>query len=342
MLLSGSLNNAAVVVDLINHAPGSVKGTVHVKVFASLTPSLDANSTLINSIISTQRIKAMQSLAVAVPLTFVPVLPEGDYYLVAKVIDPNGNVTTGATSTTTHIAPPFVQLSETLDMPRLTAPVVGGSKTGATARVHITNNGNILASETLNFVLGVSPTPGGAPVATVPTHPRDVNIRPGGTLALPLPLWTIPIVATGEYYFVVEVTEPTGGMSSAATSGTVNIAAPFIALAARFASLGANVITSGAAIIVLNNGNSPDLTHLTYTLGFSTDAAGTVPAGSTQTATMPARLNIPASSRRQIHVPGWKSLESTVATGPYFLTALIADDSSNTALAVSSMPINVA
>jgi hypothetical protein len=134
------------------------------------------------------------------------------------------------------------------------------------------------------------------------------------------------------------VTDPFGGGNSLASSGsTVNIAAAFVVLSG---TLGPASLKTGDILTLANNGNVNFRGGtLDGTVGFSLDAAGAVPAGTTFTGAVKSPKIAPGKTGK-IHLTAWSSILSSLTSGvPYYLTVLFDDQSGGQALAVSTTTI---
>jgi hypothetical protein len=102
-------------------------------------------------------------------------------------------------------------------------------------------------------------------------------------------------------------------------------------------TLGPASLKTGDILTVTNNGNVPYTSPtLAGTVGFSLDAAGAVPVGST----VPGAVKSPkiaVGKSGKIHLTEWSTILSSLATGvPYYLTVSFDDGSGGTVLAVST------
>jgi hypothetical protein len=174
---------------------------------------------------------------------------------------------------------------------------------------------------------------------SITTSSKTLNILPGKSVKEVIQVKNIPALADGSYFLVEQTTDPfASGTSIASSDSAITIAAPFITLAA---TLGPANIKTGDTLTVTNNGNVPDNTvGLGGTLGFSTDAAGTVPAGSTFSGAVHTP-HILVGKSVKIHLTQWKSLLSSLSPGTYYLTVQFADGNGNDGFAVSSTSFTV-
>lgn len=279
-------------------------------------------------------------------------VPPGTYYLVAQanqgmppslppIADPFSNIpvvaVSGAITITAAEAGATSPLVPSLARTKLPASLLSGMRTPTVAMVTLTNSGSSASSgsTTVTLYLSTSPTldSTATPVAAVT---RKLRVPAGRSVAVPVRLGSIPAGMTnGSYYLLARVTDASGAINSAASSGTVNIALPFVALAASLATPGANVLKTGTTLLLKNAGNISETTTIDYTVGFSSDAQGRIDVGSQMPQHRPGRVTLRPGATLRLHVSGWSKIVSSVAAGQYYLTLFVQDGSSNTSLGVS-------
>jgi hypothetical protein len=225
---------------------------------------------------------------------------------------------------------------------RVTLPTttgVAGQPVHASARVLITNDGNVPSRGPTGIILSAADATTGQDTGNaIATFTRTLLIRPGATVAVLVPITEYPTVPAAAYNLQVQVTDPFASNVSLAFSQTVfNIAEPFVQLSASFPRVTASNTKVGAALSLTNAGNVDDVSKFTAVIGFSTDAAGQnlVATGPGIVSIHP--LRIPAGKTARLSVTGWKSLLGSVPAGSYYLTVTMSDATGNSAFAVSGL-----
>lgn len=278
-------------------------------------------------------------------------IPPGTYYLVAQanqaslpIADPsteNAVAVSGPIAITASTSGVASVLVPTLTRTTLSASAISGKSTPATATISLQNSGSTVYSGSTHVTLYLSQSSTLDSTATaLPGVVRKLRIPAHKAVSVVVRLGAIPSVANGSYYLLAEVTDPTGATNSVARATTVEVAAPFIALAASLGSVPANVVKAGMTLSVANEGNVSDNTVLDYTVGFSSDPDGTAAVG-TNFQGRTARVVIGAGKTVKVHVTGWTKLVSSLSAGQYYLTVFVEDLTENTSLAVSPTPITV-
>lgn len=279
-------------------------------------------------------------------------IPPGTYYLVAEgnegtppIADPSTNnpVAVSAPITITAAAAGAASaLVPTLPHTTLPASLVTGKSTPATATVLLQNSGSSVYSGSTHVTLYLSQSQTLDSTATpVSGVVRTLRVPAHKSVSLVVRLGAVPSVANGSYYLLAQVTDSSGATNSVATSQTVQVAAPFVALAASLGAPPVNVLKTGMTLAVENSGNITDSGVLDYTIGFSSDAQGAAGVG-TSYQSKTARVAIGAGKTVKVHVTGWSKLISGLSAGQYYLTVFVEDSTGNTSLAVSPVEVTVA
>ena len=103
-----------------------------------LSPAQNAAAgTLVTKVMPRLTIGMDHTASVNVPLQSIPPLADGNYYIVATVTDPAGQITTAASSSPTDVSAPFVSLSEMFSGSTLGTSLVSGTRTRAVATLLI-------------------------------------------------------------------------------------------------------------------------------------------------------------------------------------------------------------
>jgi hypothetical protein len=230
-------------------------------------------------------------------------------------------------------APPFVSLTETLTT-TLPAALVSDSATRGSVVLEITNSGNV-ASKGVTPIDVTASTASGVIGAAIATSSKSLTILPGKTTKVTISIKNIPEFASDDYFIVAQTTDPFArGVTVASSGSTISISAAFIKLSG---TLGPANSKTGDILSVTDNGNVIDPAGtITGMLGFSTDAAGLVPVGSTASQAVKSP-QIAVGKTVKIHLTAWSSILSSLTTGvPYYLTVTFDDGSGGTVLAVST------
>jgi hypothetical protein len=308
-----------------------------IDLYASLSGVFDSNSILIQSTYPTLRIGAGASKTVRVGVNPFPIsLASGDYTLIAGISTPYGKFNYSVVGPKVQVIAPVVTLTGSANPVGFNTTIVAGQRTRAGVQVVIENTGNVTMRGVATFNITLSPTSGviGTEVITIR---RFVYLRAGQSRTISLPLVKLPLVATGNYFVVVEITKPGGLISVISSSSAIAIAAPAINLAVSFAQAATTVFSSGADITITNNGDIDEITVFNIVSGYSLDAAGLqVIAGLSETVTT-RLVRIRPGQSLTIHVKAWSSIKPNLAAGtPYYATLTISDASGNSATAVSA------
>jgi hypothetical protein len=256
---------------------------------------------------------------------------DGPFYLIVETVDSASNTESAATSSTTTVAPPFVSLSETLT-DTLPASLVSGMTAKGTVTVTITNNGNVASKGATPIDVTASET-SGVLGTTITTLSKTLNILPGKSTKVVVPIKSTPALADGSYFIVEQTTDPfAGGTSIASSSSAITVSAPFITLVSAMGP----ATKSGDTLTITNNGNIPDnISKLATSLQVSTDPAGADTVGPAVSATVGAP-HILAGKTVKIHLSQWKSIFSSLSPGTYYLTIHFNDENGNSGFSVSS------
>jgi hypothetical protein len=220
-VVSGTKTPASVQLQITNHGNVASTGTTTVAIYASTTPTA-SGGTLIRTESVKLPIGTGKSTTLNVALQSIPAITNGSYYLVAKLTDPDGNVTSAASGSTYTIAAPYISLAESVTVSGLPATLTSGESTHAFALVDITNHGNIATTGTSQ--LSLSFVPAGDLTASVPikTESLALRIKPGSGTNVRVPLATIPTLTSGvDYLVLAQVTDPQGHVTEGATSQSV-------------------------------------------------------------------------------------------------------------------------
>lgn len=322
-VLGDAKTSATAAVELTNSSAAEVTGPATVQLYFSTTPTVTSGSDLITSFKKSVKLKAGGVEALKIKLKEIPDVPNGNYWLVVNVTDPSGGTAAVASTGTTTVAAAYVALSEKFSTLTIPSSVQAGSAIKAVAAVDITNNGNVPSTGPTAVALYASTTPTfSASDTQLASVDKSLAIKPSASKLLNIPLKSIPAgLADGTYYIVAKVTDPKGDVTTAASSATFQLAAVTQSISVAFATpLPADPLTSGATVILTNNGSSTvKLLSDSYDEGFSTDAAGQDSIGGVVAGFfLGGPTQIKPHGSVTLRLNGWKSI--TVASGTYYLT----------------------
>jgi hypothetical protein len=339
--IAGQALHAQVGVAVSNGGATSEHGAFTVTLYASLTGVLDNSAVMLGSVTRTLALAAGQSATITVPLPSLPSdLPTGDYTLIARASNAAGATGAVATGPTVSVAAPHVALAGVVTTSGLASPLVGGQKVKGSAQVTLTNAGNVAATGPVQIALyavtDVNAAPSGVPLAVVQ---HNVNLRPGASATVRLPLTQIPADLAGDYFILAQITDPNGAVTTVAAANAVTVQPPTIALSETLAvpnfpaSLFAGQRTRASAwLTIINTGNVPASTATVSLFASPTDSAAG--AGDVVLATLTVRLNLRPGASRTIRVP-LRSLPADLAAGSYVLLAQTTDATGNTTTALA-------
>jgi hypothetical protein len=335
-VIAGTGSPGYINVTIANPGLNTLTGQGTINIFASLSGVVDANSVLVQSSYVTLKIKAGATEVFKVVIKPLPYnLPSGNYTLLAATSTPQGlfnYATAGPTLAVTAQSRSFSGAVTLLHVPA-TGTAISGNPTATTAQLSITNTGNVGLQGKTTFLITASTTSGVVGTQAI-TYNLNQRIAPGKSAKLNLPLKSFPIVATGNYFVVVQMTDPQSDTFVFSSTQAVPIAARVVTLSASFAA-GSFLEPAGLFITITNNGNAEDISTFTAVASYSLDAAGTQPLlDRTATVNLPKLKLLPGRSVK-VRINAWSTLSPNIAVGtPYYATITLTDASGNTTTAV--------
>jgi cyclophilin family peptidyl-prolyl cis-trans isomerase len=337
MLVAGSATGGVAVVTVTNSQTTPAKGVVTIHVYATTTGVIDAASVLVATVKKSVNLKPGKSVTAPVPVKVAAgALPAGTYTLLSQTIDTSSNVSDAATGPTLTVAPATVTLTAAITKLTTAASVVAGSRTKAAAVVLITNNGNTASTGTGTFSLYASTDGTAAGGTLIRMLPKKLTIKPGKSASVAIPLSAYPFVADGNYSIVATFVDGGGHTATAVSSGTVNIAAATVNLAATATTILGKVSAGKAATVSVTfnntgNVNATGIVPMLVQLSATADGANPVTAE-----TVPVKTNLPPgrseTAKFKVVIP------AGTAAGSYYVVTTI--DSSDL-LAEPSLADNV-
>lgn len=183
----------------ISNSGMKLVGRFTVEVFISTNDTLDAGAILLSSVQKNLDLADGGSKSIIATVKKLPAtVPDGNYYLLARVTDPSGATNLSASAKTVRIAAPFVSLVASVG--GITPKAVAIGKPGSIL-VTLTNNGNEVGSGLLH--LSLDPSADGETLLageTLATYAKHVSLSPGKSHTYRL-RFKIPTAATGGTYY---------------------------------------------------------------------------------------------------------------------------------------------
>ncbi|HET6247501.1 MAG TPA: Ig-like domain-containing protein, partial [Tepidisphaeraceae bacterium] len=213
-IVAGTAFHTNLPISLTNLGVSALKGLFTIQVYLDSSTTLDANRDLLTTISRTFNLNGGKSRVFHTPETFSPTLPDGTYYVLVDVTDPNG-LTNLVASKPVVVAAPFVALSASVSATNPPNIAVGGS---ASLFVTLTNTGN----EAISGLLDLSLTPSSDGVTQIPgkilgTGSITTTIQPGKSKKYRVVLDTTAL-ANGSYF--PYITASLDGVSATAVGVT--------------------------------------------------------------------------------------------------------------------------
>lgn len=193
----------------------------------------------------------------------------------------------------------------------LPASLVAGEAAKIAQKVTLTNSGDAALSGNTSEALFLSAgtTVDGSAIPLGSATSKKINLAPGKHAAFTLKLPTVPAsVPDGAYHVLLQVTDPNGATSSAASAGTIAIAAARPDLAGQFVSVPVTAKLSKPipmSIAIQNVGNTTfKLPKLQVVIEVSQTSVFDENAVQTFTFTTPINLKPGKSVTRHFAPPG--------------------------------------
>ncbi|HZK80913.1 MAG TPA: hypothetical protein VFC46_07595, partial [Humisphaera sp.] len=158
---------------IIANNGSELSGVYTINIFANTENSLDGNEVLVTTIDKSLTLKTGKQTTVTPRLSSLPSdLSAGNYYIIAEVIEPTGQISVVASSQAVAVQAPFLGL--TISAAPVRPATLASGKSGAIT-VTVANNGNIAASGPLSLTLSQS-SDGTTPRVTLNTLVRKTRI----------------------------------------------------------------------------------------------------------------------------------------------------------------------
>lgn len=198
--VSGQKTHATVRLNVTNNGNIASTGSSTVALYAS-PDATAADGTLIRSLAQPLALKPGANKTVTIALESLPAVINGEYYIVAQVTDPKGDVTSVPSAGEYELAAPFISL-----MPTLTEVTTFGQ-----VKFSIVNQGNVVpvGNSTLTLLSSTTGSESGASI--VLSRSIELPLPPGKPRAFGLHLTKAQLaMTTGAISFYLQVADPDG------------------------------------------------------------------------------------------------------------------------------------
>jgi hypothetical protein len=189
-------------IDLANLGDGPSTGASQIKFYASPTSKYDASTAvLVGHVNQSFALKSGGKTTLSAALTFPASLTPGKYHLLVVVADGNGHTNTVATTTTTAVLAPVVDLTD--KVLAVSSSVKPGKK--AAVSLEVFNTGNVVAAGNLAIELQTSDSSDGSDPQAWTTLTQHISIKPNAHVVLRLASAVPAGLAAGQYFVVATV-----------------------------------------------------------------------------------------------------------------------------------------
>ena len=209
-------------VKITNPAKSTVRGVFTVNVYATADGAIDDSATKIGSHSLSFNLTRDKSKTISIPIAFTP-SAQGDYTILAQIVDPAGGSGTATTGTTVTAAAPFISLSPLFAKVKLPSPLVAGQPTKGSASIKITNHGNITSKGPTTVALLASPDGSVDDAVQLATLTKNVSIPVNGSTTFSLTITSIPADLEGSEILIAQLTDPTGAITTTSYATPINI-----------------------------------------------------------------------------------------------------------------------
>jgi hypothetical protein len=170
-------------------------------------------------------IKSHKSGTLKIHLASLPnVAVAGSYSLEFVVTDPQGNTATVIGPSIT-VGPAVITLTETIAALKLPSTITIGQKLkAASIKLIVKNSGNVIAKGKTTFSVSAS-TVSGVVGTTIATSSVVLNTAPGKTKPVSINIKSLPALAAGSYFIVVQATDSMGNKSIVSSASPITVTA---------------------------------------------------------------------------------------------------------------------
>lgn len=231
----------------------------------------------------------------------------------------------------------------------LPASLIAGARVNLQVPIAVVNGAAVASSgrTTLTLYANTVPALQGSQVVLATDTIKNLPIRAGKAVVLRLRVLSLPAtLADGDYYLIATVTDSTGATTGTASTGTIDVAAPFSSIATSLASLllpptiVGGVRTAAFAVLRLTNtGNENYVGPLTLSLYASADPAppsGAIPFHALVVKRIVLRPSIGATVRLPLETD-----PTVAAAGAYYIIAQSTDAAGNVSSAPSAQTVQI-
>ena len=202
-------DSAPVAIRLSDSGDAPLTGGVRVSLFASATPDLAVDATLLISSTRAQRVAVGHAEVFSFRVPSPSNLPDGSYYLVAKIDSVSGDAPEAviASPHTVSIAQPYVDLTGAIVSQPQVAFVSNLRAGRGLARVRVTNEGNAPAQGPMQITVYASAS-GSLDANSIPVGVaivRNLNLKAGGSRVFAAQLLVPPGTAYGNYTILAAI-----------------------------------------------------------------------------------------------------------------------------------------
>jgi Bacterial Ig-like domain (group 3) len=275
-IVGGTAAHAKAVVNLTNETGSLITGPAVVTIFASTNGAVsDTTPSIVSLTVRNLKIQPSATMPITLQINVPSVsLPAGSYTLIAQVSYNSGTITNATSGPALTVAAPFIALSPVLTFRQLPTAIVSGSATHAVATVRLTNHGNVssIGPVTIAFSASATQNVPGTPIISVT---KNFSIKPNASAMVTVPLKAIPALATGNYFIVLQTTDPDHNTAVVSSATSVTAAAPFVSLSSSISSVKPTSVARKKSVsfvvTITNNGNINASGPTTFDLGISSD-----------------------------------------------------------------------
>jgi hypothetical protein len=239
-------------------------------------------------------------------------------------------------------APRAASLTSAIVRNSAPSSAIAGQALHAQMGVSVSNSGSMPERGTFTVTFYASSTGSldGSAVSWAAVQ-RRVNLRPGASTTIRVPLARVPAGLAGTFYLVTRTTDPNGAVTTASAANPMTIAPATMSLtealsAPRFlsSSVGTGQHTRAVALLTITNTGNVPVTAATVSL-FASPSGSADDAGHLALAIMRVHLNLRPGASRTVWLP-LRGSPAGLVEGQYVLLAQTTDSSGNTTTALAN------
>ncbi|HWE02781.1 MAG TPA: Ig-like domain repeat protein [Tepidisphaeraceae bacterium] len=232
-------------------------------------------------------------------------------------------VSPALSQTINAIAPDAPLLSPSLANAKIPASVVEGTPIKSVLPVVIANHGGGLYANAVSITVFASQNQTFDPTAVqILSLTHAVKLKPGAGKIISVKPGSLPTtLANGSYYFIVQVVDQSGSVTQTTAAAAMQVAAPFVSLAASVGGVTPGIIPPGkhgaVAVTITNTGNVIAAGSATINVGLSADGS----AVAASLVSLVKNVKIKPGSALTLHLRFTRS--ASQAAGTYFPTVSV-------------------